>query len=63
MELKTFFLFVGIIFTIVGILHLLRAVFSWSLQVGTFNIPLWTSWVAVVILAYLSYTAFKFSKK
>jgi hypothetical protein len=54
---------VGFVFLIVALLHLLRLAFGWSLILGTASVPLWVSWLGVIIPAYLSYASFHFSVK
>lgn len=51
----------GLIFLVVGLVHLLRLAFGWSLVVGDFAAPLWLSWIGVAITAYLSYSSFHFA--
>jgi hypothetical protein len=64
MKKESFILTTGIIFGIVAVIHLLRSVYQSSFMVGNFEIPLWFSWVAVVLLGYLSFVAlFKLRKK
>lgn len=55
MSQKSFYSLTGIIFLIVVIVHLLRVVNGWSVSIGTFDMPVWASWVAVVLASYLSY--------
>jgi len=43
------------LFLAVAVTHLLRIVFGWSAQIGGLDIPLWVSWLAVVIGAGLAY--------
>lgn len=52
---------VGLIFLIVALLHLLRIAFGWDLILGNVAIPLWLSWLGVVIPGYLSYSSFHFA--
>ena len=52
-----------IIITTVAILHLLRAVSGWSLVVENFEIPVWFSYLAFLIIGFLSYKLFMFLKK
>ena len=59
MSSKTFYKVSGTVFGIVGIAHLLRALLGWGLVIGPYNIPGWLSLVAFVVLAFLSYSAFK----
>jgi hypothetical protein len=45
------------VFGLVGILHLWRAIAGLELNIGTFSLPVWTSYVAFVLawgLAYLN---------
>ena len=60
---KKFYITVGIIFGIVGILHLYRAVSSWTLAVQGFDIPVWFSLVAGILILFLAYWAFRLSRK
>ena len=52
----------GVIFAVIAVLHLLRVIYSWDAQIGTFAIPIWLSWIALVVSGFLSYTAFNLSK-
>jgi len=54
-------LLAGLIFLIVAVVHGARLVFGWTLFVGDLNIPLWLSWLGVVVAAYLSYASFHFA--
>lgn len=60
---RTLLRLVGLIFLIIALVHLLRLAFGWNLIVGEANIPMWLSWLGVIIPAYLSYCAFRFSTK
>lgn len=61
MSSKMFHKVVGTIFAIVALAHLFRIFYGWSVNLGPWNVPVWVSGVAVVVLGYLSYTAFKLS--
>jgi len=58
---KMFYKVAGVVFAIVGLLHLLRVVLGWSMVYAGWDVPAWLSLVAFVVLAYLSFTAFKLS--
>jgi hypothetical protein len=50
----------GAIFAVVALLQLARALAGWPVTVGGMTLPLWPSWVAVVVagaLAWLGLTA------
>ncbi len=59
---KTYFGIIGIIFLIIAILHLLRIIFNWDAQISAFNVPMWLSWIALVIAGYLSFEAYRLMK-
>jgi len=52
----------AIIFGVIGFLHLLRSLFGWQLILANFNIPLYLSYIAVIVLGYLSWSMYKASK-
>jgi len=57
---RNFSLLAAVIFTIVALLQLSRAVAGWEVTVGTTVMPLWPSWIAAVVagaLAWLGYGA------
>ena len=63
MSNKNYFKISGIIFAVVGVAHLLRVLLGWDVVIGGWSVPVWFSVIAVVILAFLSYTALKFAGK
>ena len=50
---------VGILFLIIAVLHALRLLYGWPAVIGTFVVPMWASWVAVVVAGTLSYHGLK----
>ncbi|MFQ5531358.1 MAG: hypothetical protein ACE5ES_01955 [Candidatus Nanoarchaeia archaeon] len=63
MNERNFIITVTIIFILVGLLHLLRSIFSWTMVIQNFIVPLWVSYLAVIILVFMIYSAFKLLKK
>jgi hypothetical protein len=49
----------GVIFGIVAIIQAVRAVSEWPVQVGPIAVPVWFSWVAVLVAGGLSAWAFR----
>lgn len=39
----------GIIFSLMAIFHLLRLYFGWSIVFGAFVLPVWASWIGLII--------------
>jgi len=58
---RTLLLIAGTVFAVVCLIHLLRLAFGWGAILGTFAIPLWLSWLGVLIAGYLSYSSFHFA--
>ncbi len=63
MDQKTYFLTTAIIFLIITVLHVLRLTLGWSAVIGGWEIPIWLSWIALILAGYLSYKGLKFSGK
>ena len=54
MNSKSFFLMAGTVFGIVAIAHLLRIVMALPVTIGGWAVPIWVSWVAVIVAGGLS---------
>lgn len=55
---RTYLFVAGSIFGIVALAHLMRAFFGADLSLAGWAIPLWLSWTATVVTAYLAYMSF-----
>lgn len=53
----------AVVFTIVVIVHVYRAVAGLPLMIGDTSIPLWASWLAVIGIGYLAVSGFKLRKR
>ncbi|QQG39517.1 MAG: hypothetical protein HYS81_03995 [Candidatus Aenigmatarchaeota archaeon] len=51
----------AVIFGLVTLLHALRLANNWAAQIGPYVIPIWFSWIAVAVAAYLAYEFWKHS--
>lgn len=57
---RTYLAITGVIFAIVALLHLFRLFFGgFYLIVLGWSIPLWVSWIGVIVAAFLSYMSFR----
>lgn len=63
MKKKTYYTTAATIFTIVALAHLIRAIQEWEAVVAGASVPVWFSWVAVVLAGYLAVRGFQFSRK
>ena len=52
----------AVIFGIIALLHLLRSILSWPARIADFDLPLWLSYIAVVVAGYLSWHMWNASK-
>jgi hypothetical protein len=53
----------GVLFGVVAVIQAVRALNQWSVHVGTLEIPVWASWVAMVVTGSLCVWAFRFARK
>jgi phosphoglycerol transferase MdoB-like AlkP superfamily enzyme len=60
---KTFFSIIGILFLLLTDLHAARLVFGWEAVSGGWQIPMWVSWIAIVLTGFLSFKSWKIMKK
>jgi hypothetical protein len=63
MSPKSFSLTAGIIFLLIALGHIFRVVFGAEIIVEGRTIPLWASWVALIIAGYLAYEGLRLSQK
>ena len=49
----------AVLFLAVALLHLLRIIFGWPAQIGGLSIPIWASWLALVVTVALAYFGFR----
>ena len=59
MDQRTFNLVAGIIFALVALLHLLRIYAGWPIVIGNWAVPLWFSWIGLVVPGALSYSGLR----
>jgi hypothetical protein len=48
----------ALIFAVVAIVHLIRIVRGWSVQIGSYAVPMSVSWIGLVIAAVLALWGF-----
>ena len=51
---RTFSFVAGLIFAIVALLHLLRIYMSWPVVVADWSVPMWVSWIGLVVAGGLA---------
>lgn len=58
---RTMLRIIGTLFAIVALLHWARIALGLSIHIGDILVPVWLSWIAVLVTTYLSYLSFHFS--
>lgn len=59
MKQATFNRLAGTIFLLVFLLHAARLFFHWEVLIAGRIVPMWLSWLALVLAGFLAYSAFR----
>ncbi len=59
MNQRTYLLVSATIFALVSLLHVFRLLYGWSAVIGGWSVPMWASWAALVVSAFLTYEGFR----
>jgi hypothetical protein len=62
MSSKKFLRLAGTIFALVALAHLLRIAMGWPVMIGTWSIPLWISWIALIGAGALSFLGLRLAR-
>ncbi len=62
MTSRNFALLAAIIFAIVALAHLIRAVWGWPIIINMTEIPIWVSWVAFIVAGGLTILGIRASR-
>jgi hypothetical protein len=62
MEHKEYCLVSGILFTLVALAHLLRILYGMSVQVDQMDVPMFVSWIGLVVPGALAVWAFRINR-
>lgn len=62
MNKKTYLSVTSVIFLIVALVHGWRALTGSDLMLGDMAIPVWASWVGLLVAGFLAYSGFKLGK-
>ena len=61
MSKSTYIIVTAVVFTIMGAVQFARIVFGWPAEIGTFSVPMWFSYVAVIVTGGLAAFGFRLS--
>lgn len=60
---KSSLLSIAVLLTVAGSIHILRAILGWNMQLSSWQVPIWLSWLVSIIALGLAYHAWKFGFK
>ena len=63
MDAKRFSLVAGVIFALVALFHLVRIFMEWTVIIGDWPIPMWLSWIALVVAGGLALLGLRLSER
>ncbi|MFH1455057.1 MAG: hypothetical protein ABIF22_01935 [bacterium] len=55
MDRKIYGILTGVIFLVVAPFHLLRSILGWQANISTLVIPIWISWIGLIVASCLAY--------
>ncbi len=62
MNQKAYDIVAGILFLLIAVGHLLRIIFGWTAHLAGFAIPMWWSWIAFIVVAYMAFAGLRASR-
>jgi hypothetical protein len=63
MTQRVFSLITATLFSLIAILHALRLLRGWQVTIGDIVLPVWVSWIGLVIAGYLAYEGFTLRRR
>ena len=60
---KNHFIYIAsVLFLIIGVVHIVRLLIGWQVQIAGFMVPMWIYWVEAFVFLYMSFLGFKIKK-
>jgi hypothetical protein len=63
MTQRSFCLITSILFLLMALLHAVRLLQGWQVTIRGAVVPVWVSWIGLVIAGYLAYEGFTLSRR
>ena len=60
---KTFSTIAAVIFGIVAVLHLVRILMGWTVVIDSWTVPMWVSWIGLIVAGGMSYYGTKIAMR
>ena len=62
MTQRIFSLITATVFSLIALLHAGRLLRGWSVTIESVVVPVWISWIGLVIAGYLAYQGFRLAR-
>ena len=59
MDQRAFSIMASMIFALVALFHLVRIVMGWPVVIGDWSVPMWVSWIGLVVAGGLAFFGFR----
>jgi hypothetical protein len=63
MDQKTYSIVAGVIFAAVALLHLVRIYMDWPVMIGGWSVPMWVSWIGLVVAGGLAFFGLRLAER
>ncbi len=63
MTREAFCIVAGLFFAVVALLHLLRIYMDWPVVIADWSVPMWVSWIALVVAGILAIWGLAFAAR
>ena len=63
MDQKTFSIVAGVIFAAMALFHLVRIYMDWPVMIGGWSVPMWVSWIGLVVAGGLAFFGLKLAER
>ena len=52
-----------VIFAVVALFHLVRIYMSWPVMIGDWSVPMWASWIGLVVVGGLAFFGLRLAER
>jgi len=63
MASRTYYNTAVVIFSAIAAVHFLRVVYGWEAVIGGWPVPMWISWLAVIIAGLMAWHGWRLGRK
>ena len=57
--MRTYVLLTGVLFGVIALVHVVRLILDWPARVAGWEVPVWISWLAILVAGALCVWAFR----